>query len=82
MIKVDRKMVNSLLLLLLAIETSYLVKMAILSRYHQTKIETLQDVARYYADMLQKNDVELTPYDLIALNAILERGKIRVPRKE
>ncbi|QFP94925.1 hypothetical protein SEA_OHMYWARD_43 [Gordonia phage OhMyWard] len=82
MIKVDRKMLNSLLLLLVAVETSYLLKLTIVSRYHHLKIETLQDVARYYADMLQKNDVELTPYDIIALNSILERGKLKVPRKE
>lgn len=82
MIKVDRKTINSLLLVLLAVESSYLLKMSLVSKYHHLKIETLQDVARYYADMLQKNDVELTPYDIIALNAILERGKLKVPRED
>lgn len=42
--------------------------------------EGLEAVARYYTDMLIRNRVPLTDYDLIALNAILEASG--VPRKE
>lgn len=42
--------------------------------------EGLEAVARYYTDMLLRNRVPLTDYDLIALNAILEASG--VSRKE
>ncbi|QPL14689.1 membrane protein [Gordonia phage Schwartz33] len=70
----DRKALINILVALAVIEGFTLARVLVLCRYKQLKIEILQDVARYYADMLEKNEVALTDYDLIALNSILERN--------
>ncbi|QJD49619.1 membrane protein [Gordonia phage Secretariat] len=74
MIKGDHGLLSTALVALVIFEGFALVKMSNGSRYKELKIEVLQDVARYYADILEKNEVQLTDYDVIALNAILERG--------
>ncbi|QDH85274.1 hypothetical protein HWC49_gp43 [Gordonia phage Kenosha] len=74
MLKASPATVQTALVALVAVETAILLRLCWNSRQNHVKIETLKDVARYYADMLEKNDVELSDYDIIALNTILHKG--------
>ncbi|QAU06274.1 hypothetical protein SEA_RICKMORE_40 [Gordonia phage Rickmore] len=74
MVKASPATVQSTLMALVAVEAVILLRLCWNTRQNHVKINTLKDVARYYADMLEKNDVELSDYDVIALNTILHKG--------
>lgn len=58
------------------VETAILIRTIIIIRNQTMVVNTLENLSEYYVDILEKNDVHLTDYDLIALNTILESPSI------
>lgn len=57
---------------LVIFETSMLITVAKQLREKSKDADVMSDLARYYADLLNRNDVEMEEYDVIALHAIVE----------
>ncbi|AVO25281.1 hypothetical protein SEA_ODESZA_41 [Gordonia Phage Odesza] len=73
MLRQYREITKLTMLGALVVETAILIRMAYAIKEQNLTITTLENVSRYYVDMLDKNDVPLTDYDIIALNAILTK---------
>lgn len=73
MLEKYREITKLTMLSALVVETAILIRMAFAIKEQNLTITTLENVSRYYVDMLDKNDVPLTDYDVIALNAILTK---------
>lgn len=57
-------------------ETVLLASSLLVIRDQNEVIKTLEDVSNYYVYILDKNDVPLTKYDLIALNSIFSKTSV------
>lgn len=57
-------------------EAVLLVRSLLVIRDQNEVIKTLEDVSNYYVYILDKNDVPLTKYDLIALNSIFSKTSV------
>lgn len=57
-------------------ETVLLARSLLVIRDQNEVIKTLEDVSNYYVYILDKNDVPLTKYDLIALNSIFSKTSV------
>ena len=73
MVEKYREITKLTMLSALVVETAILIRMAFVIKEQNLTITTLENVSRYYVDMLDKNEVPLTDYDVIALNAILTK---------
>lgn len=73
MVEKYREITKLTMLGALVVETAILIRMAFIIKEQNLTITTLENVSRYYVDMLDKNDVPLTDYDVIALNTILTK---------
>jgi hypothetical protein len=63
---------------LVIFETCMVVGAASQLREKSQEADVLSDLARYYADILKRNDVDFTDYDLIALLTIMEPIEHRI----
>ena len=57
-------------------ETILLARSFLVVRDQNDVIKTLEDVSNYYVYILDKNDVPLTKYDLIALNSMFSKTSV------
>lgn len=57
-------------------EAVLLVRSLLVIRDQNEVIKTLEDVSNYYVYILDKNDVPLTKYDLIALNSMFSKTSV------
>lgn len=71
MIRRYRDLAKIAMLGTLVIETAVLIRIASMLRDQNHNVDTLERVSQYYVDILEKNEVPLTDYDVIALNLIL-----------
>jgi hypothetical protein len=63
---------------LVIFETTMLVGAASQLREKSQEADVLADLSRYYADIMKRNDVDFTDYDLIALITIMEPIEHRI----
>lgn len=57
-------------------EAVLLARSLLVIRDQNEVIKTLEDVSNYYVYILDKNDVPLTKYDLIALNSMFSKTSV------
>lgn len=55
----------------LVVETAILIRAAFTIKAQHTALELLENLSEYYVDILERNDVDLSDYDIIVLNTIL-----------
>lgn len=55
----------------LVVETAILIRAAFTIKTQYTALEMLENLSEYYVDILERNDVDLSDYDIIVLNTIL-----------
>lgn len=55
----------------LVVETAILIRAAFTIKVQHTALEMLENLSEYYVDILERNDVDLSDYDIIVLNTIL-----------
>ena len=75
-----RRLNQDILILLLSglviFETGLLVSVSMELQKKSKDVDTLSDLSRFYADILKRNDVDMSDFDLIALLTIIEsRGR-------
>lgn len=63
---------------LVIFETTMLISVANQLREKSKDADVLSDLARYYADILKRNDVDMSDFDLIALLTIMEPVEHRI----
>lgn len=61
---------------IIMIQSGILLNMSLTSRRHKFEADKYADIVTYYNTIIQREDIELTDYDLIALSTLFEEGRV------